>query len=191
MNYKWFLLALLFLGFASPAFAQQEEEEEEDLSETSFKDRLYYSGGFDLRLGNITVIGLYPTVGYKIAGGFSAGLGVSYQYTYMRAGTYIIGGIPRTVSATGAQHVYGGKIFSRYKLPANIFLHTEYETLSVKVPYYDRTWYGNLLAGAGYSASMGGRTSLNIMLLYNLNRSSTNALYRSQFVPRVEFSSNF
>lgn len=197
MKIYWTLLLFLLAGMASPAWAQDEDDsDDEDKEKPSLKERLYYSGGFDLQFGDATVIGFYPTVGYKFNEVLSAGVGLSYQFSKFRAGTYIVNGIPYSVASTEPQHTYGGKVFGRAKTPIRVFLHAEWETLNAYIPVAGlsrgRAWYDALLVGAGYSAVLGnGAASMNIMMLYNLNRSANDALYRSEFVPRIEFAYNF
>lgn len=172
----------------------QEEESEEEEEKLPLIDRLYYTGGFDLQLGNATVIGLYPIVGYKFNEILSAGVGLSYQYSKIQAGTFIINGLPYSTAGSEGQHTYGGKLFGRAKAPIDIFIHAEWESLNTPLPGLrdERRWFDAVLIGGGYSMSTGGgKSSINIMMLYNLNRSSNEALYRSEFVPRVEFSYNF
>jgi hypothetical protein len=193
MKTYWIWLVLLLLATGNLQ-AQDEEKNEE---KPSLKERLYYSGGFDLQFGNITVIGFYPSVGYKFNQVLSLGAGLSYQFTKYRSGSYISpSGIPYSVANSEPQHTYGGKIFGRAKTPINVFVHTEWESLNIFLPVVNgpnaRNWYNAYLIGGGYSMALGGgASSLNIMMLYNLNRSSTEALYRSEFVPRIEFSYNF
>lgn len=192
MKLYW-VWAILLCLFTSTASWGQEEEDEEEKDRPSLKERLYYSGGAQLQFGNATVIGLSPNVGYKFNDILSLGLGLSYQYSKYRAGTYLINGIPYSVGDSEPQHTYGGKLFGRAKTPIDVFVHAEWETLNAFIPGFSRgrEWYSALLVGGGYSVAVGGNSSMNIMMLYNLNRSSNGALYRTEFIPRVEFSYNF
>ena len=192
MKNPYILLFLYSLLPLAPLWSQGIGEEEEE--ELPLSERLYYSGGVDFQLGNATIIGLYPIAGYKFNKILSAGLGLSYQYAKYRAGTYLINGIPRSVGGNPeGQHTYGGKLFGRAKTPIDVFGHIEWETLNTAIPGLrnERRWFDAVLIGAGYSARMGGKSSINLMMLYNLNRSSNEALYQDEFVPRVEFSYNF
>ncbi len=188
----WLMLAFL-LPLGSLFAQDMDEEEEEEEEPIPFLERVYFSGGLDLQFGNATIIGLYPIAGYKFNEILSAGVGLSYQYAKYNGGTFIINGIPYNLANTEGQHTYGGKIFGRALTPIDVFIHAEWETLNYQIPTLNdrRVWFDALLVGAGYRYSVGGKASLNIMLLYNLNRSSNEALYPSEFVPRVEFAYNF
>lgn len=193
MKKQLFWLLIAFMLPATALWAQDsEEEEEEEKERMTLKERIYYSGGLDLQFGNATIIGLYPMVGYKFNEILSAGIGLTYQYAKYNGGTFVINGIPYTYATTEGQHSYGGKLFGRALTPIDVFLHVEWETTNYRIPSLnERIWFDAVLAGAGYRYSVGSKASMNFMLLYNLNRSSNEALYPSEFVPRIEFAINF
>ena len=65
---------MLLLASVLTCFAQFEQDK------PSFKDRLFFGGGFGLTVGSVTHVDISPMVGYRITDRFSAGIGLSYQY---------------------------------------------------------------------------------------------------------------
>jgi hypothetical protein len=166
---KRFLILLLIIALAINGFAQFEQDK------PSFKDRLFYGGGFGLTFGSVTHIDVSPLVGYRITDRFSAGIGLSYQYYKYSA--YNI-----------KTSIYGGKVFASFTIVKDLgniiplgnnmgglMLHAEAEALNLeKRVFYlssdtDRVWVFSPLAGVGYSLPIGNRSFLNIYLLYNFN----------------------
>lgn len=160
---------MLLLASVLTCFAQFEQDK------PSFKDRLFFGGGFGLTVGSVTHVDISPMVGYRITDRFSAGIGLSYQYYKYPA--YNI-----------KTSIYGGKIFASYTIikdlgniiplgenMGGIMLHAEAEGLNLeKRVFYlsndnDRVWVFSPLAGIGYSLPIGNRSFLNIYLLYNFN----------------------
>lgn len=129
-----------------------------------WKDRIWFGGGLGLSFGSITNIAIEPMVGYKITrnGKLSAGIGISYQY--FRDNRY---------TPSFETSVYGGRLFSRYRIIEQLFAHVEYNQLSFEVyDYYQarlyRRWVPFLLVGGGYSARLGGGTYLTAMVLFDV-----------------------
>jgi hypothetical protein len=101
-------------------------------------------------------------------------LGLTYQYYRYR-------GFGTNAGFTSVTHLYGGSLFSRYSITRQIFVHAEFENLSldsqmVRGTISDdddgRLWEQNYFLGGGYRAPIGPRAALNIMLLYNFNENS-------------------
>ncbi|AEL26360.1 hypothetical protein [Cyclobacterium marinum] len=146
-------------------------------------DRLYFGGNFSLQLGRITYIDISPLAGAMITEKYSAGVGATYQYYNNK--NYI----------DGMSHVYGGRIFNRYNIFRQIFLHAEYESLNLEVPYLDsnnevtyyREWVPALFGGAGYFVPFGVRGGMNIMALYNFSYDNKRSNYNEPYVFRVGF----
>jgi len=128
----------------------------------SWKDRLYFGGNFGLQFGTQTVVDINPICGYRITPKFSAGLGVKYLYYRYKDRTY-----------SYETNIYGGSIFGRYGITESIFAYSEYEVINLAVydPYERRMDIGSMLVGGGYSQPLGGRSSIYLMVLYNLNES--------------------
>jgi len=146
-------------------------------------ERLYYGGNFSLQLGNVTFIDASPLVGAMITNKYSAGVGATYQYYNNK---YYI---------DGASHVYGARVFNRYNIFRQIFLHAEYEALNLEVPYsltnneisFIREWVPGLFGGAGYFVPFGDRGGMNFMALYNFSYDNKRSNYNEPYVLRVGF----
>lgn len=158
-----------------------ENAEKEEKEKVPLRDRLMYSGNFGLQFGDVTFVQLMPTVGYKLTKKIVAGPGVIYQYESYRG--------------IGSFHSYGGKVFGRALVYDNFFLHSEYEMLNTFYLEVDnvrqeirerRVNINALLAGGGYRQMIGDRTSVDIMVLFDLIDSQYSP-YSSPIV-RIGFS---
>lgn len=133
-----------------------------------WQDRLFLGGN----LGGLSfssqgsAIDLSPVIGYRVTEKFSAGAGPIYQFWSNR-------------SAGIRVNNYGAKVFARHAIYESLFAHTEYELLNLQYYYPDmatgqwlseRRNVGSFYVGGGYNQSLGGRSSLQIMALYNLNQ---------------------
>lgn len=122
------------------------------------KDHLFTGGNFGLQFGTITLIDVAPVLGYKITPRFSVAVGVNYTfYKDSRPPAF-------------TQNIYGGRVFGRYFIFDNLFVHAEYEGLNSQWDYYKKpfTIY-SFLAGVGYRQAVAERLFLDAMLLYNFN----------------------
>ncbi len=149
-------------------------EEEKDVKDMPTRERIFVGGNVGLQIGNInTMVVISPIVGYRLTNRLSPGIGLTYQY-YRDTGWGEMSGF------TAVTHIYGGSTFARYRITPQFFAHVEFEALSLDSqmgwrndPDRDtRFWEYNYFAGGGYRASLGGRTRLNLMLLYNFNTES-------------------
>ncbi|MBT3207477.1 MAG: hypothetical protein HN704_14990 [Bacteroidetes bacterium] len=147
-------------------------------------DKLVFGGNFGLRLGAITHIDISPSVGYKINERTILGIGAIYQY-YKDDRIYYISG--QTYPMDYETNIYGGRIFSQYLLIeemgqflpidfGSIILHAEYEFINIDIEdsnstliEFERRWVSSLLIGAGLKQRIGKRSSVNLLLLWNLN----------------------
>lgn len=128
------------------------------------KDRIWFGGGLGLAFGSVTNIAVEPMVGFKITrnGKLSAGLGISYQY-------YRDSRFARTYESS----VYGGRLFTRYRIIDQLFAHAEYNVLNFELidrstELSFRRWVPFLLIGGGYSAHLGGGTYLTATVLFDV-----------------------
>jgi hypothetical protein len=126
-----------------------------------FKDRLYYGGNLSFNVFNSFLFMDYsPIVGYKITDNLSAGLGGKFMFL-------------RDLRNRFNWTIYGGSVFSRYKLFPTLFAHAEYELLSAYNLNYLSPNYGQrapasmFFVGGGY-ANGGGGVGVVIMLLYDV-----------------------
>ncbi|MBK6540563.1 MAG: hypothetical protein IPG10_04625 [Flavobacteriales bacterium] len=163
-----FVFALLLAPAAARAqdYRDSTATEKEKIPDAPrpWKDRIWFGGGLGLSFGSVTNIAIEPMVGYKITknGKLSAGVGISYQYFRDNRGTY---GYETSI--------YGGRLFTRYRIIEQLFAHVEYNQLSFELPdYYQarlyRRWVPFLLVGGGYSARLGGNTYLTAMVLFDV-----------------------
>lgn len=185
MKLKTFFVAIsLIILFASSKLnAQQDGNSPKNYS--SFADKLVTGGNMGMQFGNQTMIDLSPMIGYKITDKFIAGVGITYRYYRSK----IYNNVFKTT-------IYGGSVFTRYYIIDNIFLHAEYEALSLETQYFDpgsqvhtgkRFWIGSPMAGAGYRQAIGDRASFNIMILYNFNET----IYSPYTNPIIRVGVNF
>ncbi|TFV93370.1 hypothetical protein E4S40_14030 [Algoriphagus kandeliae] len=170
----------LFFGlflFSSIAFAQRPIYSDS----TSFKDRLYFGGNFGMQFGTITLIDVSPLAGVMITDRYSAGLGITYQYFDDRR--YI----------GGSSSTYGWRVFNRYNVLPNIFLHAEFESINfdnynLLTDRFERIWANGLFLGGGYFAPFGGgRGGANFTFLYNVLHDNLRSPYGEPYVIRVGF----
>ena len=126
----------------------------------SRSDRLYFGGYFNLSLGKYTLLGIEPMVGFKLTQRLS--LGAKIRYDYISDKRY-----SETYNASN----YGGSLFARFRLK-RIYLHAEYAGYNYKL-YNElgnshREWIPFLFVGGGFSQRLGGRTSLNAQILFDV-----------------------
>ena len=136
--------------------------------------KLFSGGNFGLSFGTITIIEISPLLGYQITDRVSVGLGVTYLHYSDNVNQY-------------KTNVYGGRVFARYNLFPNLFLHAEAEELNGEWVYPDRWWELALPVGAGYRQPLGDFSSFTFMLLYNLNHTAYSP-YQSPVIVRVGFN---
>ncbi len=154
-----------------------------------------------LSFGTLTYVDIAPLVGYHLTDRLAVGLGPHYIYQSRKATPYF----PYSYKT----HVYGGKAFARFSLIRNaeqflplnlfneLFIHAEYEGLSLEKAYYyapaypeeGRFLYQGFLVGGGITQRLGLYNSLSIMILWNLNDSSRSPYSNPVF--RIGFNAYF
>lgn len=129
----------------------------------AFENRIFTGGDFGLQFGSQTYIQIAPLVGYRITEQFSAG--ITGKYIYYSFKSDYAGFDYKT-------NIYGGGIFTRYNVVEEIFLHAEFEALSLEVPVsvyeMNRRIVSGLFLGAGYRQFIGDYSSLNLMILFDV-----------------------
>ncbi len=142
-----------------------------------WKERLYYGGGIGLNFGTVTAIQLDPIVGVHLDAKhkFSIGFGPSYRYLKVN--------LPGGISTSA----YGYRIFTRYRVIEQAFIHVELYQLNIDPRYYgfspntnllpSRIWVPHLLVGGGYREPIGGNSSLYIQILWEVLQ-DPNSVYR-------------
>ena len=159
---KLLLVFISFILFTQSSFSQYDKQDEtseiqeEDLSQLTFKERLYFGGNLGLSFGTWTQIDISPNIGYRITNDFSAGIGVKYNYLSYN-------GAPSFKST-----IYGGSAFGRHMIIENLYAYTELEMLNVQLNQFhygstERKWIPIGLIGAGYNFA-----PFQIIALYDL-----------------------
>lgn len=172
-----FVIFVLFNLITASIFAQTLEDP--SVNDLPFKQRLVYGGGFGLQFGNVTLLDLSPSIGYRLTDRLTLGTGISYKYNRMKNYTQDL--------STGkwydyTSNVYGGSIWTRYYLFQNIFAHAEIEQLQIDYKYTsisstiptlikNGVAVNSVLLGGGFRQPVGERVFFNILILFNLNES--------------------
>lgn len=177
------VLILTFLFVSNVTKAQDDEE-------VTWRDRLFFGGNISLSVGTITAIQVAPLAGYRLTPRWSAGLGINYEY-YKSSGRYF-GSIPVNAYSTS---IYGANVFTNYVFLKNfptdglsLLAQTEYEALSLEKKYFkDYTSDGRFVlnsffVGGGIRQRMGRRSSINILLLWNLNETQYSPYYNNPII---------
>lgn len=172
----FFSVLALFLVFQATSYAQREIYSDS----IPFKDRLYFGGNFGMQFGTVTLIDFSPLVGVMITPKFSSGVGITYQYFNDRR------------YYGGESSSYGGRVFSRYNILPNIFLHGEYEAINfdnynLRTDNFERIWSNAIFLGGGYFVPFGQRGGANFTFLYNILHDNLTSPYGEPYVIRVGF----
>lgn len=160
-----FLLPITSLMFVMQLSAQDAGNPKK--SNSAWTEHIYTGGNFGLQFGTQTVIDINPIVGYRFTPKLSSGIGIKYLYYRYKDTRY---------NYSYESNTYGGSVFARYEIMDGIFAYSEYELLNLQVYDYAvrqerRVDIGSWFAGAGYSQRIGDRSSIYIMILYNLTES--------------------
>lgn len=160
----FFCLFFTSLVLFSQDFIQEDQPVSDEPKKMSFRDRLVFGGGFGLQFGTYTNVEISPLAGFRITEDWIAGGGFSYQFISSRSQDF-------------STSIYGPRIFTNYMLIVDFFVHVEYEALSLESELFsynsteERFWVESFLIGGGYRMRINDRSSINLMLLYNLNES--------------------
>jgi hypothetical protein len=156
---KLFFIFYFFILSSATVYAQPPQAGE------TFWDRVYFGGNIGLQFGSQTLVDINPLAGYRLTERLSLGLSVTYLY-YSYNDPYS--------NYNYSSNIYGGSIFTNYFIFENIFAHIEGEVLNMEVPnnFLHRMVRDNIFGfyvGGGYRQPLGDRSSMNILILYNLN----------------------
>jgi len=171
----------------------------------SFWRRVSVGGNIGFQFGTVTGITLSPEAVIRTVDQLHVGLRFIYEYYYTK--NYFYDNDTKQ-HLPYKSNVFGGGIYLRYYLSSffdnflgNIFAHAEYEYLSFIQPYVlspggpiedplgNQYVRGNstievnsIFVGGGYRQPLGGRVSMDLLLLFNLNDSFnspyTNPIFR-------------
>lgn len=197
MGKRWFIVIQLVVLLAVQAEAQPNGEPEIP----DRKGKFFLIPEFWLSFGSLTYIDISPLVGYHVLDRLSVGAGPHYIFQSQKATSRY----PYAYQT----HVFGLKGFAQFAfitnaerfLPINLFsdlfVHVEYEGMSLEKKYYyaptypedGRFIYQGFLVGGGFTQRIGMYNSLSIMILWNLNESSRSPYSNPVF--RIGFNTFF
>lgn len=145
----------------STAYVQQGAKEKEPFT---LKDRIWFGGGIGLSLGTVTAVQLDPLVGVFLDHDHKLSVGLGPSYSYFQDNRY---------APAYEQSNYGYRIFSRYRVIEQAYLHAEFLQLNTESFYnFDnqigRIWVPHLLLGAGYVQPLGGSSSIYLQVLFEV-----------------------
>jgi hypothetical protein len=125
------------------------------------KSKLYYGGYVNLSIGNYTVIGATPMVGYKLTPKFSVGGQLSYEYVK-----------DKRYDTDYETSNYGLSVFSRYRIVPQLYLHAEFSEMNYKLYSFNgsssRKWVPLLWLGGGYSQPITKNTWFTAQVLFDV-----------------------
>lgn len=171
-------LLLIILPFCSTIYGQYDLEEakkdsivdiKSDKLIKSLKENLYVGSGLNLTLGSQLYIYASPQIGYEFIPKVSAGFLSLFQY----------GRIQYTGGQSESQSTFGGGIFLRYRpldflvLESSFNLYKiNYTSTALTTPIITNA--KSLMAGIGYTRSLGEKSYLNVILSYDFLRDPFN-----------------
>lgn len=186
------LLLLLMASLAISTIAQEEDP--------GRKGKFFLIPEFWLSFGTTTYVEVAPMVGYHIFDRLAVGLGPHYRYVSQKATPYF--------PVAYQTHAYGLKGFARFsvithaeewlpiKLFSELFVHVEYEGLSLEKAYYvppftddGRFIYRGLLVGGGLSQRVGVYNTVSFTILWDINESTISPYSNPVF--RIGFNTFF
>lgn len=174
------LVVILLMITCSAVYGQRTVDFEET---PSFRDRLFFGGGFGLGGGsNSFFVSASPMVGYMLTQRWSAGVGLNY--TYVRYDN---------IDQNDSQ--YGFLAFTRYNIYRQFFLQAQYDYINFTNYFItptnelieERDSYSRVLAGGGITQPLGARGAINLVAMYDVTHSSSSP-YGSPWVFQVYFS---
>lgn len=174
-----YIVVGFFVFFSYMAYGQGEIKKKRSIS-----DKVFFGAGMGMQFGTITAIEFSPTVGYIPLDNLYLGVRGTYEYYKNNAAAY----------DNASTEIYGGSLFATYAVYKNILAYGEYEILSLESAYFDPTYQPGSserfllktpLIGGGFMQSLGGRSKIMLLLLFNLDE--TYGLYYDNPTLRVSF----
>jgi len=186
-------LLLLLIALTFSLVAQEEEP-------TGRQGKFFFIPEIWLSFGTRTYIDLAPMVGYHVLDRLALALGPHYIFQTQNANAYY--------PTSYRSHAYGLKGFARFSLITNaeeflpinlfseLFVHVEYEGLSLEKAYYvppynddGRYIYNGFLVGGGLSQRVGIHNSVSFTILWDINEMTVSPYSNPIF--RVGFNTFF
>jgi hypothetical protein len=133
--------------------------------------KMYFGGYVNLSIGNYTVIGIEPLVGYKLTPKFSVGGKLSYEYIS-----------DKRYKEDYKTSNYGFSVFSRLRVTPKLYTHIEYSAMNYDLYYgigdSNRKWVPFLFVGGGYSQPVSKNTWFTAEVLFDVLQNK-NSPYKS------------
>ena len=109
--------------------------------------------------GDVSRIGVYPMIGYKLRPKVSVGAEVGYEHVSYD-------------NFNQSADNYGGSLFTRYRVIPAMYLHAEYQMVNYEVftsaTTSDREWVPFLLLGGGLGKPVGQRMWAYVEVLFDV-----------------------
>lgn len=186
-------LLLLLIALTFSLVAQEEEPE-------GRKGKFFFIPEIWLSFGTRTYIDVAPMVGYHVMDRLALAIGPHYIFQTQKANVYY----PYDYQT----HSYGLKGFARFSLITNaeeflpinlfseLFVHVEYEGLSLEKAYYvppynegGRYIYHGFLVGGGIAQRVGIHNTISFTILWDINELTVSPYSNPIF--RVGFNAFF
>lgn len=134
-------------------------------SKPPLRDRVYFGGSVVFSMGGeVSTIGVYPMVAYKLKPKWSVGLEAGYEHVEYD-------------DFDQSADNYGGSLFTRYRLVPRVYAHAEYQMVNYEIftspTTSDREWVPFLLLGGGLSTMVGPRTWAYVEVLVDVLQDSS------------------
>ncbi len=157
------ILVFIIVLFSLSVYSQN------NTSYASFTDRLSWGGNLGASFGSYTYIQLAPVLYYSVTDDFVIGAGL--DFTYYKDN--------RNPSFSTEGSVWSPRLFARYFIMEDIFVHAEYQQYYY-IDHYspihnDWVWSEpSYYAGGGYRQWIGQNSYMFFMLLFDLQSSEMN-----------------
>jgi hypothetical protein len=123
------------------------------------RDRLYYGGSVIVSFGDVTRIGIYPMIAYKLTPKLSAGVEAGYEWL-------------KYDNFDETANNYGGSVFGRYRIVPQLYAHAEYQMVNYEIftspTTSEREWIPFLLVGGGFAKLIGSNTWAYVEVLFDV-----------------------
>ena len=129
-------------------------------SKPPLRDRIYFGGSVVFSMGgDVSTIGVYPMIAYKVRPKWSVGLEAGYEHVTFD-------------DFDQSADNYGGSLFTRYRVIPRMYLHAEYQMINYEMftspVSSERDWVPFLLLGGGLSTMVAPRTWAYAEILFDV-----------------------
>lgn len=149
----------------------------------TFRERLVFSGNFQVLSWDPFTIDASPSIGYKFNRYFALGVGGNYRQTFSTDT------IPKL-----APEVLGYKAFVSYDLFRNFFACGEFDRnspgMNTEEDKSSRIWRNAAFAGMGRKIRIHSKVEMIILMMYNFMHKLNDPIYPRPFVIRIGFQTS-